>query len=166
MGLHRAASPDAQYEAGLIDEFERDALLDGTRRAQTPITEQIRDVVRRFPGIDSLELPRLIVMARLTGAVPDLRHHAEEAECLVDGARHWWPAKSLGRLQPGDEIPQYLGDFEWLGEYKWITVKSVTRDEASFGEVVDVTFTPTDGGQVPAWTGMMHYEMHPVRNWR
>lgn len=166
VGLHRSASPDAQYEAGLIDEFERDALLEGSRRARIPIEEQIRDVVRRFPGIDSLDLPQMIVMARMKGTVPDLRHHAEEAECLVDGARRWWPAKSLGRLQHGDEIPRFIGDFERDGRYVWIPVETVTHDEKSFGEYVDVSFTPTSEGQVPAWTGMPHYEMHPVRIWR
>lgn len=163
VGRHQAASPEAQYEAGLIDEFERDALLDGSRRARIPIDEQIRDVVRRFPGIDSLDLPRMIVMAARKDAVPDLRDHAEDAECLVDGGRRWWPSKYVRDLQPGDEIPRYLGKFEESESYEWMFVESVTPTGV-FGDRCVVAFQ-YQNGDGSSWPDCAWDERQPVRSW-
>lgn len=92
VGLGHQASPQARFAAGLISEYERDALLDYARRQQISIPDQIREAVEKFPGITNLDLPRMIVMAALKGTVPDLRRHAEAARCKVDIDDRWWPS--------------------------------------------------------------------------
>lgn len=161
VGRHQAASPEAQYEAGFIDEFERDELLDGLLRAQIPIDTQIRDAVRRFPGIDNLDLSRMIVMGVQEGSVPDLRERAEDAECMIDGARRWWPSKIVSNLRPGDEVPRYLGQFESAETYEWVTIESVSP-AGVFGDRCDVQLRLVDGELSP-WLDCPHNERQPVR---
>lgn len=91
VGLGGCASPEAQCAAGLITEYERDALLDQMRRARTSISTQISEAVSKYPGISNIELPRMIVMASAPGKTPDLRHHADAAQCTVDADGRWWP---------------------------------------------------------------------------
>ncbi len=92
VGLGGCASPEAQCAAGLITEYERDTMLDQMQRARISIPTQIREAVSKYPGISNIELPRMIVMAYAQGRTPDLRHHAEAAECTVDVDGRWWPA--------------------------------------------------------------------------
>lgn len=91
VGLGAAASPEAQCAAGLITEHERDAMLDRMRRGRTPIPAQIREAVVAHPGIKSSDLPQMIVFVCAVARVPDLRHHADAAECTVDEDGRWWP---------------------------------------------------------------------------
>ena len=162
VGQPESASPEGQFAAGLIDEFERDAQLDIGRRAMVPIAEQIRDAVRRYPGVDSVDLPRLLVWG-FGSRFPDLRHHAEDAECMVDGSRRWWPTKTVRDLTRGEQIPRLLGHFNDGGTYEWVTVDSITGDDV-FDEFVDVKFR-TAAGDVESWSGVPHHERHPVRTW-
>lgn len=128
------------------------------------LVEQIRDVVRRCPGIAGVDLSRMLVSTSESLA-PDLRACAEAAECTVDGGHRWWPTKSVGQLRAGDQIPRHLGRFERLADYEWATIESLTPDE-HFGEFIDVTFTGAGWDQDgSAWSGVPHYEMHPVRFW-
>lgn len=160
VGLGRSASPQAQYNAGLITEFERDALLDESQRERTPVPDQIRDAVARFPGITSLELPRMLGLSVLL----DLKPFAEEAECLVDGGSRWWPARTVAQLQPGDEIPRHIGQFETEPNYKWATIESVTPQDV-FGEFIDVKIRFGAGDtDTSTWSGTPSHELHPVRS--
>lgn len=105
VGLDTHASPQARFAAGLINEYERDALLDNARRQQMPIPNQIREAVETYPGIRNLDLPRMIFFPVAEGTVPDLRSHADAAQCTVDVDDRWWPACTVTDLKPGMQIP-------------------------------------------------------------
>lgn len=129
VGLPSHASPEAQFARGLISEYERDELLDRRQRAEKSVPDQIREVVAKYPGIDSIDLAKLLMLGEpVAPGMHDLRHHAGDAECAVDGAGRWWPTKNTADLQPGDKIPRMLGQFEREKNYEWVTVLSVTQD--------------------------------------
>ncbi|NKR28882.1 hypothetical protein GS966_27640 [Rhodococcus hoagii] len=160
VGLGAQASPQAQFTAGLISEYERDSLLDYDRRRQMQIPDQIHETVEKFPGIGNLELPRMIVMAVPKGTVPDLRPHAAAARCAVDGDDRWWLTKNIADLQPGDRIPRHLGQFEHEKNYEWVTVLSVTLDN-QLDSRWTVEFQTKDGPE--KWRDCGWDEEQPVR---
>lgn len=124
VGLDALASPQARFAAGLINEYERDALLDHARRQQMPLPDQIREAVETYPGIRNLDLPRMIALAIPEGTVPDLRSHAEAAQCHVDVDSRWWPTCTVADLTPGMQVPHRNDHGEAPGR-EWVTITNV-----------------------------------------
>jgi hypothetical protein len=161
VGLSAHASPDAQFAHGLISEYERDQLNDRRRRVGMAVPDQIREVVATYPGIEGIDLPKLLTLGEpVVRGMHDLHHHAGDAECAVDGAGRWWPTKNIADLQPGDRIPRMLGQFEREKTYEWVTVLSVTQDDP-LDTRYTVEFQTKEGPS--KWPDCAWDERQPVR---
>jgi hypothetical protein len=127
------------------------------------LVAKIESAVRRRPGIESVDLARVLGVPRDERRLQRFSKD-EEAQCAVDGGGRWWPTKNLSDLRPGDRIPRFLGCFEERARYEWVTVVNVAECHELFTEFVDVVFT-SDDGTPHRWDGLRWYEKHPVWEW-
>ncbi|KDQ03551.1 hypothetical protein EN35_01610 [Rhodococcus qingshengii] len=115
--------------------------------------QRIRDEIRQSPGSVISRLPigsaESLWVDSATLDFATLRDHAEAAECMVDANRRWWPSRNVRDLQPGDEVPRFLGDFEINKTFSWVFIESVSGT-GDFGDRCMVKFQEQDGTPVLA----------------
>ncbi|MBP1054336.1 helix-turn-helix domain-containing protein [Rhodococcus qingshengii] len=129
--------------------------------------ERIRDEVRESPGsvisrlpIGSAESPWVDTA---TLDLVTLRDYADDAQCMVDATRNWWPRRNVRDLQPGDEVPRFLSHFESDKTFSWVFIEAVTGGEDFDGRCT-VKFQEQDGTP-GTWTDCAWDEPQPVRSW-
>lgn len=129
--------------------------------------QRIRDEIRQSPGSVISRLPigsaESLWVDSATLDLATLRDHAEAAECMVDANRRWWPSRNVRDLQPGDEVPRFLGDFEINKTFSWVFIESVSGT-GDFGDRCMVKFQEQDGTP-GSWPDCAWDEQQPVRRW-